>query len=282
MRLRRPSRLAVAAGPVAAGGQLGRRQAACVDHGPGRLSATLTIGGHAPMSAHSADVHRSPSADLRGVVEHVVAGAALRDAGHPHRDVGGRRRADRHLLDREAVVAQLGDAGERRSLLVRDLVDGALRRREVAVARVGEDAAQAQPTDLRDARRRLERALGRHADAPVAHVDLQQHVEGAARLAECPRQGARALDGVDAAGHARAVGQPQQPPALVLADGGEGDEQVVEAGGDEDLGLARRPSRRRAPRRRRRAEAARSPGTCGSSRAAAAAPRPGAHAPPCG
>ena len=80
----------------------------------------------------------------------------------------------------------------------------------------------------------------------------------------------RSLDAVDAHGEAHAVCQRHEPPALVLADDGVGDEEVVEAGVGEHLRLADLRDGE-APRARRALKPADLAGTCGSWRGDAAA-----------
>ena len=73
-----------------------------------------------------------------------------------------------------------------------------------------------------------------------ARVDLQHHVEAAARLSKGARQCRGALHRIDAHGQApQTAGERQQPPRLVGAHDGVGDEQVVEARFGEHLGLRR-------------------------------------------
>ena len=80
--------------------------------------------------------------------------------------------------------------------------------------------------------------LGQHSHAAVADVDLQHHVERAARGPEGLGQRARAVQAVDADRQAHAVRKREQPASLVLADRGVGEKHVVEARLGEDLGLA--------------------------------------------
>jgi hypothetical protein len=80
--------------------------------------------------------------------------------------------------------------------------------------------------------------VGRHTHAPVPDVDFQEDVQRPTGLAEGSGQGGRSLDAVHPHGEAHAVPQRHEPPALVFADDGVGDEEVVEAGVGEHLRLA--------------------------------------------
>ena len=78
--------------------------------------------------------------------------------------------------------------------------------------------------------------LGRDADAVEADVDLEHDVETAPGRAEASAS-VRAPRAVHARRQPHAIGQGQQAAALVRADHREGDEEVVEPGGGEDLRL---------------------------------------------
>jgi hypothetical protein len=70
------------------------------------------------------------------------------------------------------------------------------------------------------------------------HVDLQHHVEDAPGRAEDPGQGGGSLDGVDSDREApQALRQRQEACRLVGPHHRVGDEEVLEAGGREHLGL---------------------------------------------
>jgi hypothetical protein len=102
----------------------------------------------------------------------------------------------------------------------------------------GEEAGQPKAGEVGDPACHLSRSLRGHADAVKAHVDLQQDIEAAAGALEDLGQGEGALRTVGAYRKTSPIGEGQQPPALVLAHHRVGDEEIVEARGGEDLGLA--------------------------------------------
>ena len=103
---------------------------------------------------------------------------------------------------------------------------------------VREHPPQPEPGQLRHGLAHRDGPVGRDPDAPVPDVDLQEDVQRPSGIAEGPGQGGRPLDAVHPHGEAHAVSQRHEPPALVLAHDGVGDEEVVEAGVGEDLRLA--------------------------------------------
>lgn len=102
----------------------------------------------------------------------------------------------------------------------------------------GEDAAHVE-AEARDARGELACVTRRDAGAVLTRVELDEDLDH--RRAERLAQLARGRHRVAADADARAFREgPQAPPSLVVDPQGVGDEHVVEARVDEDLGLTDR------------------------------------------